>query len=595
MRTAAPSRIGETVDLYSLSTGEDIATRNPFPSPLHEYRDAFADPDEPFLYYYRTGGAGEAEQLVTRGEFWNRAVQTANYLAGRGLSKGDRIVHCFSQNCPDDLAFRLASVLTGCVPVTINWQADDDDTIVYKATVTGARLLIYDCGFANRMEKIKTALPGAAFLAVEDAPARTQRTESDRGPGGYGDERIIIFTAGTTGKPKGVILSGRSLLANRLTFDGYFGLSASQPLDLLLVNPLHHTNSSALSDWALRRRGAVLHLVQRYATSYWRILAQAVRRKRGLLVAPLVPRHIDFLDNLITARQLPLPEAKLREAMGATEILIGSAPVGPTTVRRILEISGRTPLVRFGSTETCLEVLAIPRNKGTEDVMAACEAGWNHRIDGRSVPGYYIGRPHFPFTRVKIVKGIVPGEQGYLLPCGWGEPGYLVTQGANIMSGYAGRETNTAEVFREGWYTGFHDIAFCLEGSDGGADYYWMARDSALLIRGGANYSCEQVAAALSRLIQEDFPLRQEQFRLAVTGLRIDSEHDDSCCVTIELGPEAKSLEPLLQEDFRKAAMKLPKGYRPDYVRFADIPTSFKGAVLVPKLKEEFEKDLKKK
>lgn len=584
----------EGVDLYSLSTGEDIAALARFSSPLQEYRDAFADSHSPFIYYYYpTDAPGEAERCFTRGAFWDGALRAAACLVDRGLSKGDRVVHCFSQNAPDDLAFRLAAVLTGCVPVTINWQADDTATIVYKASVTAARLVLYDRGFAERIEKIRTELPGASFQAVEEAAVFAGPTEpgSLRGQdrAGYGNEKIIIFTAGTTGKPKGVILSERSLLANRLTFDAYFGLAASEPLDLLLVNPLHHTNSSALSDWAMRRRGAVIHLVQRYATSYWQILAQAVRRKRSLLVAPLVPRHIDFLDNLIATSHLPLPAAELRAALTEPEILIGSAPVGPTTVKRILELSDRTPLVRFGSTETCLEVMAIPRDKGKDDVMAAFEAGWNHRIEGRSVPGYYIGRPHFPFTRVKIVKGIVPGEEGYMRPCGVGEPGYLIVQGPNVMTAYAGGGAAVAEVFRDGWYTGLRDIAFFLEGSDGKPDYYWMARDSALLIRGGANYSCEQAASALSRLIQEEFRVQADQFKLAVVGLRTDSEHDDSCCVTIELGEEAKSLEPLLNERLQDAAQRLPKGFRPDYVRFADIPMSFKGAVLVPKLKEEFE------
>lgn len=596
MGTALSSRLRKDLDLYSLTTGAEVTTRTAYSAPGEEYRSAFADRSEPFLYYYKTEGDGKKERFFTRGEFWDLAMRSTECLATRELSKGDRVVHCFSENRPDDLAFRLAGAFTGCVPVTINWQSDDNRTIIYKATITDARLLIYDRGFEHRIGEIKAALPDREFLAVEDMPAIGKHAESSNAPiecrPGYGDEKIIIFTAGTTGAPKGVILSHRSFLANRLTFDEYFGLSESSPLDLLLVNPLHHTNSSALSDWALRRRSAVIHLVQRYATSYWRILTRAVQRKRGLLVAPLVSRHIDFLDNLMTTSQLPVSEKELRAALGETDILIGSAPVGPTTVRRILDISGRTPLVRFGSTETCLQVMAIPREMKQDDVMAAFQAGWNHQLDGRNMTGYYIGRSHFPFTRVKIVKEIVPGEKGYLRPCEYGEPGYLITQGANIMSGYAGPETTAADVFREGWYTGFRDIAFCLKGSDGEPDYYWMARDSSLLIRGGANYACEQVAAALSRLIEEDFQVKPEQFRLAVIGLRLDSEHDDSCCVTIELSRNAASLEPVLKNNFRTTAQKLPKGYRPDYVRFADIPTSFKGAVLVPRLKEEFEKDL---
>jgi acyl-CoA synthetase (AMP-forming)/AMP-acid ligase II len=164
------------------------------------------------------------------------------------------------------------------------------------------------------------------------------------------------------------------------------------------------------------------------------------------------------------------------------------------------------------------------------------------------------------------------------------------------MDGYVGEEAAATDVFQEGWYTGFRDIAFRLEGRDGKPDYYWMARDSALLIRGGANYACEQVATTLSRFIEEEFQVKPDQFRIAVVGLPVDSEHEDSCCVTIELAEEAASLAPALSENFLdRATRKVPKGCRPDYVRFADIPVNFKGAVLVPRLKEEFARDLKER
>ncbi|MCX5836314.1 MAG: hypothetical protein NTX62_04960, partial [Deltaproteobacteria bacterium] len=152
----------------------------------------------------------------------------------------------------------------------------------------------------------------------------------------------------------------------------------------------------------------------------------------------------------------------------------------------------------------------------------------------------------------------------------------------------------TKKVFREGWYVELRDIGFTLEGKDGCPDYYWMTRDSALLIRGGANYACEQVEADLSRVLVEDFSLKPGQFKLAVIGLRMRSEHDDSCCVTIELGEEATCMEEELRATFiEKASGKVSKGSFPDYVRFAPIPLSFKGAVLIPRLRQDFEDYLK--
>lgn len=81
---------------------------------------------------------------------------------------------------------------------------------------------------------------------------------------------------------------------------------------------------------------------------------------------------------------------------------------------------------------------------------------------------------------------------------GAGEAGLLVCRGANLMSGYVGAGTYEGGSSAElggGWYLGFGDVCFWLpgEGEGGSRDFYWVSRDSALLIRGGANYAYDQV------------------------------------------------------------------------------------------------------
>lgn len=556
-------------------------------TPLEEFEAAFARRGDPFLVHYTLGGDGVGKWAWTRGEFRELAAGAAAALARLGAVRGDRVLHLFAANSPRDLAFRLAAVRTGTVPVTVNWQADDLERIAFKARVGGARIVVHEGQSSDRLAALSSLLPDTAFLDAADFG------DGEAGPepaaSSWEDERLVIFTSGTTGLPKGVRLSHRSYRTNRLTFEDHFGLGPEDPLDLLLVNPLHHANSSALSDWGLRRPGAVIHLVERYGTAFWQILAEAAEGRRGMLVTALVARHVDFLEDLDREGALPVEKGRLERALRGTDILIGSAPVGPTTVRRVLNWCGRPPRVRFGSTETCLQVAAIPGTLAPEAVLEAFERGWRHEHRGERAEGYYIGRDHRPFTEVEVLRAVDPGREGYLLPCEAGEPGYLVTRGDNLMSGYAGDEGATREVFREGWYTGLRDIGFRLEGKDGVQDLYWMARDSALLIRGGANYAYDQVAAELSAVLTDRFGLPADSFRLAVVGLRLVSEHEDSCCVTIELFPGAAGRREELARSFRDAAGKaVSKGSRPDFVRFAPVPLNFKGAVLVTELKGEF-------
>ncbi len=142
-------------DLYKLSTGESVTSSTDFSSPIDEYRAAFADRGHLFLNYYTFQDGEVQKRTLTRGEFWDLAYSAAAYLNDQGLSKGDRIVHGFSANTLDDLIFRLAAVLVGCVPVTVNWQADDNELIVYKTKLTNAKLMVYDNDFANRLQEIK--------------------------------------------------------------------------------------------------------------------------------------------------------------------------------------------------------------------------------------------------------------------------------------------------------------------------------------------------------------------------------------------------------------------------------------------------------
>jgi hypothetical protein len=93
--------------------------------------------------------------------------------------------------------------------------------------------------------------------------------------------------------------------------------------------------------------------------------------------------------------------------------------------------------------------------------------------------------------------------------------------------------------------------------------------------------------------VEEHFHLRPDQFKLAVVGLRLESEHEDSCCVTIELNKEVADVRPKLEANLIKEARVVSKAARPDYIRFGPIPRSFKGAVLYPQLKQEYLDSLK--
>ena len=207
----------------------------------------------------------------------------------------------------------MAAVLIGSVPVTINWDADTPERAVYKVKATSSRVVFIDDGVPksalDQIEAETSAKVAKAASALSSALAA--RIDKEQLPlTGYpsywsssgnptstaavtagverryaevatmtDETRIIIFTSGTTGMPKGVKLPYRAYRANRATFEDFLRVPAegeAGSFAVILANPLHHTNSTAISDWALRRPGAEIHLLPRYTTQYW----GAARRRR---------------------------------------------------------------------------------------------------------------------------------------------------------------------------------------------------------------------------------------------------------------------------------------------------------------------------
>ena len=324
----------------------------------------------------------------SRHDFWDLVMRSITLIVSLGGTKGMRIIHNVSGNKMEDLVLRTASIFVGVVPVTINWQADIVSQIDYKITSTDSKIIVFDSGTPN-VSDLRCKYPSIQFLDVADiqttSPINLQLLISylNTNVVRVNDTRCIIFTSGTTGNPKGVELSYLNYRINRDTFESFLGFTdPSVTFVPVAVNPMHHTNSTSITDWALRRPNTHLHLLERYSTQYWTVISAIslnVSIQETLtvsdtqhasmlfdaasstltstsssggrkVIAPLVSRHIDFLESLVDSNSVGIPCDVLKECLSRAVLLIGSAPVGPSTIKRLMKYANRLPTGRLSTT-----------------------------------------------------------------------------------------------------------------------------------------------------------------------------------------------------------------------------------------------------
>jgi len=233
---------------------------------------------EPFLNYYRKGPDGELDvRTLTRADFFNLAKRAAAVLSSLGVGDGDYIAHYFSANDPNDLVFRVAATFIGAIPVTVNWQADSYSRILYKLQTTKAKVVVVDVETpADSIARLKQDTT-AHFIVASEAIAAAKSNEFEESSIHQNiattHPRIVIFTSGTTGNPKGVKLTYKNYRTNRRTFEQFLQVHpeevrwnmCAKSVRLLSSTTVDNVPASLVGDIASRcREPAAPHKLDRY-------------------------------------------------------------------------------------------------------------------------------------------------------------------------------------------------------------------------------------------------------------------------------------------------------------------------------------------
>ncbi|WP_344588873.1 long-chain fatty acid--CoA ligase [Actinomadura vinacea] len=477
------------------------------------------------------------------------ANQVANLLRDRGIGPGDRV----ALSCPNVPYFPMAYfgiLKAGAAVVPLNVLLKPRE-IAYHLDDSGARALFVfegtpelplgEMGRAGFQDAagcehlfLMTADPGAAESPYPDAelfwPALTGMPGTiDPAPTGADDTAVILYTSGTTGRPKGAELSHSNMLMNAFVSEAMF---ERREHDVLLVTlPMFHAfGQSCVMNVGLRR-GATLVLQPRFeAAEALRLMA----REKVTLFAGVPTMYWALLSDPGTV--------PAEEAAAALHTCVSGGASLPLEVLNGCE-------AKFG--------VKILEGYGLSETSPV--ASFN-QLDRPTKPGS-IGTPIWGVD-MKLIDDewkTVEGEG----------PGEIAVRGHNVMKGYYGRPEATAEVVRDGWFrTG--DIA--RRDEDG--FYFIVDRSKDLIIRGGFN--------VYPREIEEVLMTHPAVSLAAVVGVPHD-RHGEEIKAYVIREPDAEVTEDELlawgRENF--AAYKYPR-----IVEFRDdFPMTATGKILKRELR----------
>jgi fatty-acyl-CoA synthase len=412
-------------------------------------RNAAFTPDKPALRY--------AGQSLTYSALWRRIVAAAGALESQlGVERGDRIA-ILSTNHPDYLVLLYACARLGALLVPLNWRLAVPEQLYILRNASVKALIVQDA-LAAAVPALREADPDVRVIRLADAGADTFESLLVHGREETRAEQIdasrpllLVYTSGTTGRPKGAVLRQEALIWNALMSQHMHGLTADD--HVLTVLPLFHVGGLNIQTTPALQFGATVTLHARFAPE---ATFATIETDRPTLVV-LVPSTIQAL--------IGHPRWAEADLSSLRAVTTGSTQV-PQPLTDAVTARGVPVLQVYGSTET--SPIAIYTRLGG-DLTRATSTG---------LPGL-------------CCQARVVDEAGREVP--HGRPGEIVVRGPNVFCEYWADEAATREALREGWY-------FSGDIGTRDRDGYFTVHDRKknVIISGGENIYAAEVERVLS-------------------------------------------------------------------------------------------------
>jgi fatty-acyl-CoA synthase len=393
-------------------------------------------------------------------EMDERVGATAAGLADYGVGSGD-VVAILSYNCPEFLEVLFAANLLGAIAMPINWRLAAPE-VRYILEHSGARALVCDASLLPLADEaaagLQETLVRVSISPVDEAgwtflgDLRAGSTEAERVAAADGDVHRLMYTSGTTGRPKGVMLTHANLAWKNLAHIVEFGFTSA---DLgLACGPLYHVGALDLTTTSLIAAGATTIVHRSFDAA---AVVGEIERSRVTAVW-LAPAMVNAI--------MSLPDIEQRDLSSVRVVINGGEKMPIPLIERIQRAFPSAWFAdAYGMTETVSGDTFLDRDSIVTKLGS-------------------VGRPCL-YLELDLWD-----EEGRPVPTG--EQGEIVMRGPKVFKGYWRDPDATAAAFAGGW---FHTGDIGVRDADG---YLFIVdRLKDMIVSGGENIASSEIERVL--------------------------------------------------------------------------------------------------
>jgi fatty-acyl-CoA synthase len=398
---------------------------------------------------------------ITYADFDARIKRLAQVLKHQlGIGRGDRVAH-IGTNSPEQLDLFFACARLGAMLVPLNWRLAPPE-LLYIINNCSASAVFGGADFRPAIDAVRGEIgdcrfvgyggPGAVDKNWTDYDKLLAKAEGDdANPNVTGDTPfLVVYTSGTTGRPKGAVLSQDAIAWNAVNSTHMFDLTSD---DIILTClPMFHVGGLNIQTTPALHAGATVVIQPRFDPG----LALAAIREF---------KPTQFVNVPATAQaMLDHPDWAKTDLSSIKQMITGSTTV-PLPIIRAYQAKGVPVGQIYGSSETAPIAIALRGEDG------------ERKIGSTGKPAIHC-------------QARVADEQGNELPPG--EPGEILVRGPNILIEYWGDEEATRAALRDGWYHS-GDVGY----RDEEGFYFVVDRKKDMIISGSENIYPAELEAVL--------------------------------------------------------------------------------------------------